>query len=214
VSTPPTVGGMSLRTLFTQCVRPIAPPQTRSAFRFGWCVVAVDGILENIADTDANRTVSPSHCLNEFSRSPFPQVRVLALMECGTHVIFDVETSTVLPGEIGSVVTLLQRSQTEEMLLLCDAGISCSQVFIEANDGSFFGSRCSGCLLTRVKKSRRDYQAGCNFVCVERGKKGSVAKKFKSIKIRLRFVVEAFFDKRRVPFAFFYLNRIFECISF
>jgi hypothetical protein len=126
------LGVTALRTLFTRCVRPVALPQTRSAFRFGLRLVAVDGLLENIADTDANRTVYPYHCLDEFSRSPFPQIRCLALMECGTHVIFDVETSTVQLGEISSVLTLIHRSLTPEMLLLCDAGICCSQVLIQA----------------------------------------------------------------------------------
>jgi Insertion element 4 transposase N-terminal/Transposase DDE domain len=126
------LGVTRLRTLFTRLARPVALPQARSAFRFGLRLVAVDGFMENIPDTDANRTVFPYHCLEEFSRSPFPQVRCLALMECGTHVIFDVETSTVKLGEISRVLTLLNRSLTQEMLLLCDAGICCSQVLLQA----------------------------------------------------------------------------------
>jgi Insertion element 4 transposase N-terminal/Transposase DDE domain len=126
------LGVTPLRTLFTRLARPVALPQTRSAFRFGLRLVAVDGFMENIPDTDANRTVFPYHCLDEFSPSPFPQVRCLALMECGTHIIFDVETSPVQLGEISSVLTLLQRSLTQEMLLLCDAGICCSQVLLQA----------------------------------------------------------------------------------
>jgi hypothetical protein len=121
-----------LRNLFARLARPIALPQTRSAFRFGLRLVAVDGFLENLPDTDANRSVFPYHCLEELSRSPFPQVRCLALLECGTHVIFDVETSTVHFGEISSVLTLINRSLSAEMLLLCDAGICCSQVLLAA----------------------------------------------------------------------------------
>jgi Insertion element 4 transposase N-terminal/Transposase DDE domain len=121
-----------MRTLFDRLAHPIARPQTRAAFRFGLRLVAVDGLLENIPDTDANRTVFPSHCLDELSRSPFPQVRCLALMECGTHVIFDMEPSPVQQGELSSVLTLLTRSLTAEMLLLCDAGISCGQLLVQA----------------------------------------------------------------------------------
>jgi Insertion element 4 transposase N-terminal/Transposase DDE domain len=121
-----------MRTLFERLAHPIATPETRAAFRFGLRLVAVDGVLENIPDTDANRTVFPYHCLDELSRSPFPQVRCLALMECGTHVIFDLELSTVQQGELSSVLTLLARSLTEEMLLLCDAGITCGQVLFAA----------------------------------------------------------------------------------
>jgi hypothetical protein len=78
-----------LRALFARIARPQARPETRTAFRFGLRVVAVDGTRENLPDTDANRTVFPSHCQEELSRSPFPQARCVLLMECGTHVICD-----------------------------------------------------------------------------------------------------------------------------
>jgi len=121
-----------LRALFARIARPVALPQTRAAFRFGLRVVAVDGTLENLPDTDANRTVFPYHCLDELARSPFPQARCVLLMECGTHVIFDAEFTTVQQGELGSVLTLLERSLTPEMLLLCDAGICYGPVLLGA----------------------------------------------------------------------------------
>jgi hypothetical protein len=121
-----------LRTLFARIARPLALPQTRAAFRFGMRVIAVDGTLENLPDTDANRTVFPYHCQEELSRSPFPQVRCVLLMECGTHVIFDAEFTPVQQGELGSVLTLLERSLTEQMVLLCDAGICCGPLLLEA----------------------------------------------------------------------------------
>jgi hypothetical protein len=117
-----------LRALFARIARPQARPETRAAFRFGLRVVAVDGTMENLPDTDANRTVFPYHCLEEFSRSPFPQARCVLLMECGTHIIFDAEITAVQQGEPGSVLALLERSLTEQMLLLCDAGICCGPV--------------------------------------------------------------------------------------
>jgi Insertion element 4 transposase N-terminal len=121
-----------LRTLFARIARPLALPQTCAAFRFGMRVVAVDGTLENLPDTDANRTAFPYHCLEELSRSPFPQVRCVLLMECGTHVIFDAEFTPVKLGELGSVLTLLERSLTEQMLLLCDDGICCGPLLLGA----------------------------------------------------------------------------------
>lgn len=135
------LGVTPLRALFARLARPIALPQTRSAFRFGLRLVAIDGFMENMPDTDANRSVFPYHCLDELSRSPFPQVRCLALMECGTHIIFDVQTSPVQLGEISSVLTLITRSLTAEMLLLCDAGICCSQVLLQARQR---GAHCLG----------------------------------------------------------------------
>lgn len=126
------LGVTALRELFARCARPLALPQTRSAFRFGLRLVAVDGTLENLPDSDANRTVFPYHCPDEHSRSPFPQARCVLLMECGTHAIFDVEITSVLQGEEGSVCSLLERSLDEQMLVLCDAGITCFQVIEQA----------------------------------------------------------------------------------
>lgn len=126
------LGVTPMRHLFERVARPLALPQTRSAFRFGRRLVATDGTMENIPDTDANRCVFPYHTQEELSRSPFPQVRCVSLMECGTHIIFDNELTTVLQGEEGSVKALIERSLTADMLLLCDAGICCSQVLIAA----------------------------------------------------------------------------------
>jgi len=120
------LGVTPMRTLFARIAHPLALPQTRSAFRFGLRLVAVDGTMENLPDTDANRAVFPYHCQEELSRSPFPQARCVPLMECGTHAIFDAEITAVQQGEIGSVLTLLERSLCADMLLLCDAGICCS----------------------------------------------------------------------------------------
>jgi len=122
------LGVTPLRELFARIARPLALPQTRCAFRFGLRLVAVDGTLENLPDTDANRTVFAYHCQEELARSPFPQARCVLLMECGTHAIFDAEITAVQQGEIGSVLTLVERSLSADMLLLCDAGICCGEV--------------------------------------------------------------------------------------
>jgi len=126
------LGVTPLRTLFARIARPLALPQTHSAFRFGLRLLAVDGTMENLPDTDANRCVFPYHTQEELSRSPFPQARCVLLMECGTHVIFDAEITAVQQGEIGSVLMLLERQLGPGMLLLCDAGICCSQVMFTA----------------------------------------------------------------------------------
>ena len=126
------LGVTPLRTLFTRLAHPVAQPQTRAAFRFGLRCLSVDGTMENLPDTDANRTVFPYHCLDEFSRSPFPQARCVLLMECGTHVIFDAEITAVQTGEISSVLKLIEQRLGPGQLLLCDAGITCRQVLIAA----------------------------------------------------------------------------------
>jgi Insertion element 4 transposase N-terminal len=89
------LGVTPMRTLFARIARPLARPETRSAFRFGLRLLAVDGTLENLPDTDANRCAFPYHTQEEFSRSPFPQARCVRLEECGTHAIFDAEITAV-----------------------------------------------------------------------------------------------------------------------
>jgi len=126
------LGVTPMRSLFARIACPLAVPQTRSAFRFGLRLVAVDGTLENLPDTDANRSVFPYHCQEELSRSPFPQARCVLLMESGTHAIFDAEITSVQQGEIGSVLGLIERSLSADMLLLCDAGICCGPILIRA----------------------------------------------------------------------------------
>lgn len=125
------LGVTPMRMLFDRCARPIAHVSTASAFRYGRRLVAIDGILEDLPDTDANRTVYPLHCLQEHSRSPFPQLRCLALMKCGTHVIFDAELSTVQQGETSSARALLERSLTADMLVVMDAGITCCHLLAQ-----------------------------------------------------------------------------------
>jgi hypothetical protein len=126
------LGVTPLRTLFARIAHPVAQPQTRAAFRFGLRLVAVDGTLENLPDSAANRCVFPYLRPEEDLRTPFPQARCVLLMECGTHVIFDAEITAVQQGEISSVLTLLERQGGPGMLLLCDAGISCGPVLFTA----------------------------------------------------------------------------------
>jgi Insertion element 4 transposase N-terminal/Transposase DDE domain len=72
--------------------------------------------------------------LGELARSPFPQARCVLLMACGTHVIFDAEFTAVQQGELGSVLTLIERSLRAAMLLLCDAGICSGPVLVAARN--------------------------------------------------------------------------------
>jgi hypothetical protein len=88
------LGTEALEHLFRSVVRPIAiVGETRGAFFRGLRVVAIDGLVLNVLDTEANA--------NEFQRAAsqngpagYPYVRMVALVECGTHVLFDYELSS------------------------------------------------------------------------------------------------------------------------
>ncbi len=79
------LGAEPLRLLFDRVAVPMARPATPGAWLAGRRLMAIDGFVLEVADTPANEA--------EFGRSgsgkytPFPQVRVVGLGECGTHAI-------------------------------------------------------------------------------------------------------------------------------
>jgi hypothetical protein len=89
--------------------------------------VALDGTLDNVPDTDANRAVFPYNG-KELVHSSSPQVRALILMECATHAIFDAEIVPCTPGEHPTAIPLLTRSLHPGMVLLWDRGFSSHQL--------------------------------------------------------------------------------------
>jgi Transposase DDE domain/Insertion element 4 transposase N-terminal len=92
--------------------------QTPTAFYRGMRLMALDGFVLNLPDTPAN-----DHALGRpgTDRAPgaFPQARVLALCEAGTHVLWRVLIKHLGCGEITMAGYLLRQLQTG-MLLLWD----------------------------------------------------------------------------------------------
>jgi hypothetical protein len=77
------LGAAPLRLLFERAAVPMARLGTPGAWVAGRRLMAIDGFVLEVADTPSNEA--------EFGRSgsgkytPFPQVRVVGLGECGTH---------------------------------------------------------------------------------------------------------------------------------
>jgi hypothetical protein len=100
----------------------MATEQTNGAFRFGLRLMAIDGTLDEVADTPANaqyfgRMNSGKH------QSPFPQVRCVYLAEVGTHAIVDAVFVPCRVAEQRLVPVVLSRSVQADMLVLMDRGI-------------------------------------------------------------------------------------------
>ena len=92
------LGEAPLRRLYEDVVRPIATPATKGAWYRGWRLASLDGTCLDVADTAANRA--------EFGRpgggrgeSAFPQLRFVALVENGTHVLFGACLGRYAEGE-------------------------------------------------------------------------------------------------------------------
>jgi hypothetical protein len=113
-------GARLLRSLFHAVARPIATARTRGAFLGGLRLMAIDGTTLEVADTPANERAFGRHTTGR-GASAFPQLRVLALIETGTHVICDVVIRPVRSGEVPTARRLL-RSVGPGMLLLWDRG--------------------------------------------------------------------------------------------
>jgi hypothetical protein len=124
------LGPAPLAALFDRVVVPIAQPGTTGGWFYGWRVMAVDGVVVDVPDTPEN--------LKEFARSgsglhqsPYPQVRLVGLGECGTHAIVAAEFDS---GRIDER-TLLRRpcpAFGPDMLVLCDHGFFSYELWREA----------------------------------------------------------------------------------
>ena len=93
------LGEAPLRELFRRVARPLAEPGTPGAWYRGRRLVSFDGTTIDVPDLpalerDFGRPSSPRGV------SGFPQLRLLALLETGTHAIFAAALDGVATGEI------------------------------------------------------------------------------------------------------------------
>src|SRR5688500_8014261 len=81
------LGEGPLRRVCEQVVQPVATRATKGAWYRRWRLISLDGSCLDVADTEENRTAFGRP---EASRgaSAFPQLRFVALVENGTHVLF------------------------------------------------------------------------------------------------------------------------------
>ena len=116
------LGPEPMKSLFKSAVRPIAKKKTKGAWYRKWHLVAIDGTILDVADTPENeeRFGRPGNGRSE-DKAAFPQARVMGLIECGTHAIFDAIIGPCSDSE-NKLTPGLFASLTPGMLLLCDRG--------------------------------------------------------------------------------------------
>ncbi len=116
------LGCQVMSRLFASVVRPLATPETPGAFLGGLRVMAVDGTVLDVPDSKVNAKVFGYPGSRKGTRAAFPKVRVVLLVEAGTHLITD---ALMCPYRIGERVRALKllRSVTESMLLMWDRGL-------------------------------------------------------------------------------------------
>ena len=120
------LGAEPLEALFTRVARPIGVAPGVEEAAAGWVagrrLVAVDGTCLDVADTPGNEAFFGRPGVNKGERAAFPQARVVALAECGTHAMFAAVVGPLATGEPTMVEQLLDRLEPG-MLLLADRGI-------------------------------------------------------------------------------------------
>src|SRR5829696_5499415 len=92
------LGEAPLRRLYEELVHPVATRATKGAWYRDWRLVSLDGSCLDVADIEANGAAfgRPGASRGE---SAFPQLRFVALVENGTHVLFGTRLGGVGEGE-------------------------------------------------------------------------------------------------------------------
>ena len=92
------LGEGPLKLLFERIAVPMARAGTRGAWFRGLRVMAIDGLVLDVPDTPDN-VAAFGRSGNADAASPFPQVRVVAVGECGTHAVVDAALGPVSTAE-------------------------------------------------------------------------------------------------------------------
>lgn len=140
------LGWQPVQQLHDAVVKPIAVESTKGAWYRSWRLVSLDGSTLDIADEKENEEAFGRPAASRGS-SAYPQLRLVSLVENGTHVLFGTRIGGVETGEI---------TLAKEVLASLRTGMLCLA------DRNFFGfalwnqARMTGAdLLWRVKKNLR-----------------------------------------------------------
>ena len=92
------LGEAPLRRLYQEVVHPIATRASKGAWVRDWRLVSLDGSCLEVADTKVNRSEFGVPGASR-GASAFPQLRFVALVENGTHVLFGARLGSYATGE-------------------------------------------------------------------------------------------------------------------
>ena len=115
------LGPEPMALLFERVAQPLAVRDSPGCWLAGRRLVAIDGTCLDLPDTLANDDFFGRPGVNKGERSAFPQARVVALAECGTHAMFEAEIGPYTTSEAALSTELLGRLRPG-MLCLADRG--------------------------------------------------------------------------------------------
>lgn len=128
------LGAEPLKALFERVARPIGGEATPGVWLAGRRLVAIDGMCLDVADTPVNDEHFGRPGVNKGEQAAFPQARVVALAECGTHAVFAAEIGTYSEPEATLAGRLLPRLEPG-MLLIADRGFFSHALWRQAAAG-------------------------------------------------------------------------------
>jgi hypothetical protein len=126
------LGEEPMRELFERVAVPIARPGMRDAWYQSWRLMAIDGVVLDVPDTEAN-VAEFGRSGNHLSDSPFPQLRIVGLAECGTHAVVAASIGATSQYERELTHDLLH-ALTPGMLVIADRGFYSYDLWNAARD--------------------------------------------------------------------------------
>jgi len=117
------LGRAPLAELFARACRPLATPATRGAFYRGLRLVSLDGTTFDVADTEAHAAHFGRPGSGRGEGAAYPQLRMVALAECGTHAMFAATMGPCTSGE-PTLAKALVGALGPGMLCLADRGFT------------------------------------------------------------------------------------------
>jgi hypothetical protein len=118
------LGAAPLEALYREVATPVAQEGTPGAWYRGWRVLSLDGTTLDVSDTVTNASAfgRPGSSRGANATGAFPQIRLMGLLENGTHAICGAELGSYRTSEVTLAHAVVARL-TGEMLCLADRGL-------------------------------------------------------------------------------------------
>ena len=113
------LGPQVMEQLAQRVLQPIAHPQAKGAWYRGLRLMAMDGSCIDVADTPGNAQYF-GYPASSRGDTAFPQARVMALVECGTHVVTAAGIDEYATSEQEMAAALLPTKLAPDMLVMAD----------------------------------------------------------------------------------------------
>jgi Insertion element 4 transposase N-terminal/Transposase DDE domain len=117
------LGPAPLQALFDLLRGSAAAPRTRGCWWRGLLVCAIDGTTLDVPDTPGHRARLGKGSNQYTAACGYPQIRLVALVACGTRALIDAVFGPTAVGE-PAYLTRLLRSVHSGMIVLLDRGLS------------------------------------------------------------------------------------------